>query len=178
MEREAVMNRSMKLAAGLLVATAVAAAAAKFDAHQLAAGFYYDLGPDALDVSKYPQAQRDGYKVFAETCSKCHTLARPLNSPLTSEQDWRRYMRRMHGKTKSAPGTSFTPVQAGAILDFLVYDAKVRKLDGKAAFAAQTKRLKDEFREAKAESARLQSERDAKAARQYDDHAGATPHPQ
>ena len=39
-----------------------------------------DKGPDKIDVSAYPAPQQAAYKVFSAKCSKCHTIARPLNT--------------------------------------------------------------------------------------------------
>ena len=41
---------------------------------------------DGLDVSQYPQDIQDAYKVFAVRCSRCHTLARPLNARIQDPQ--------------------------------------------------------------------------------------------
>ncbi len=40
-----------------------------------------DKGPAEIDVSKYPAEQQSNYNTFAKKCSKCHTLARAINSP-------------------------------------------------------------------------------------------------
>src|ERR1051325_8379280 len=41
--------------------------------------FYYDLGPDAVDVARYPKKIRKESLPFQAVCSGCHTPARPLN---------------------------------------------------------------------------------------------------
>ncbi len=48
-----------------------------------------DKGPDKLDVSAYPAEIQAGYKVFSSKCTKCHTLARPINTAMTHDE-WER----------------------------------------------------------------------------------------
>ncbi len=88
-----------------------------------------DKGPDKLDVSAYPPATQQGYKLFAEKCSKCHTLARPLNTSMTKE-DWNRYVKRMMHK----PNSGISDKQGKEIFDFLVYDQTNRKDKNPKAF--------------------------------------------
>ncbi|MFI5345405.1 MAG: hypothetical protein ACHQ51_03420 [Elusimicrobiota bacterium] len=117
-----------------------ASAAAKAARH-----FYYDAGPETVDIFSYPKAQQGNYAVFAHSCSQCHTLARPINSPYITRGDWSRYVSAMHVKAKARGGPSFSPDEAKLIIDFLVYDAKIRKVEHKAAFAVLTKDLKKKF---------------------------------
>ena len=56
-----------------------------------------DKGPDKVNVSSYPAEQQKGYKVFTDKCSKCHTIARPINTTMTKEE-WSRYVKRMMHK--------------------------------------------------------------------------------
>ena len=49
-----------------------------------------DKGPDKIDVSAYPAPMQAAYKVFATKCSKCHTIARPINTMMT-RAEWERY---------------------------------------------------------------------------------------
>jgi len=87
--------------------------------------FPYDKGPDKIDVSKYPKEQQENYKVFAKKCSKCHTLARPINAPLALPEEWEAYVNKMVKKKRSGvDGKS-----AKKIIDFLTYDSSVRKKD-------------------------------------------------
>src|SRR4029079_2125203 len=51
----------------------------------------WDKGVDKIDVSKYPAAVKDNYKVFARLCSNCHTLARAVNCDFVLDDDWERY---------------------------------------------------------------------------------------
>ena len=83
-----------------------------------------DKGPDKIDVSGYPAPTQAAYKLFSSKCSKCHTIARPLNT-MMQRDEWERYVKRMMHK----PGSMITQNSAKKIYDFLVYDASVRKKD-------------------------------------------------
>src|ERR1035441_7766811 len=76
-----------------------------------------DKGPDKINGSSYPAEQQKGYKVFAEKCSKCHTIARPINTTMT-QPEWSRYVKRMMHKPNSGIGDS----QGKTIYEFLAYD--------------------------------------------------------
>lgn len=150
----------------LLIAAATAAfAAGKLTERERGARFWYDLGPEAVDVSGYPQKQQESYRLFAGKCSQCHTLARPINSPLTERKDWRRYVRRMHAKIEASSQASFSADEQARIVDFLVFDAKARKLDGKGDFAKQAAALKARFDEVKAQRKAEQQDEDQRKAR-------------
>ncbi|MBI3553388.1 MAG: hypothetical protein HY077_12910 [Elusimicrobia bacterium] len=155
------MNNHWRLLAVVLPA-GLAWAGEKFTAEQLKARFYYDLGPATLDVSSYPKRKQENYGVFARNCSQCHTLARPINAPIVKREDWRRYVRRMHLKTKAATGTDFSKTDGEEIVSFLAFDSKLRKVHGKAAFDAQTAQLKKLFEDVTAERSRRQQEQDQK----------------
>jgi len=88
-----------------------------------------DKGPDKLDVSAYPPAQQAAYKLFASKCSKCHTIARPLNT-MMKRDEWERYVKRMMHKPNSGIGDS----QGKQIFDFVVYDQAERKDKNPKAF--------------------------------------------
>lgn len=59
-----------------------------------------DKGPDKVDVSAFPADVQSAYLTFATNCSKCHTLARPINTDMTAGQ-WNRYVSRMLNKKDS-----------------------------------------------------------------------------
>ncbi|OGS04726.1 MAG: hypothetical protein A3G41_00340 [Elusimicrobia bacterium RIFCSPLOWO2_12_FULL_59_9] len=84
--------------------------------------FPWDGGPDSIDVSNYPQEQQANYKTFAKKCSKCHTLARPINAPYGA-QEWEPYVGKMRKKKRSGLDAK----SAGKIIEFLKYDSSVRK---------------------------------------------------
>ena len=121
---------------------------------ELSARFPYDLGPSTVDVSKYPKNIREEYKVFLAVCSACHTPARPLNSPMTSPADWTRFVHRMHVKSQDR-GFSLDPEDEKKIVDFLVYDSRVRKIDRKREFNARQEALKTIYQQVTKERDRL-----------------------
>lgn len=86
-----------------------------------------DLGRAWIDVGSYPAEQRRAYSLFAQKCSKCHTLARPINSSLTSD-DWLAYVARMGRK----PGSGISPGDGDVILSFLVFDSARRERSASA----------------------------------------------
>ena len=88
-----------------------------------------DKGPDKIDVSAYPAAQQANYKLFAGKCSKCHTIARPLNTVMTKDE-WSRYVKRMMHK----PNSGISDTQGKQIFDFVVYDQTERKDKNPTAF--------------------------------------------
>jgi cytochrome c5 len=83
----------------------------------------YDKGPAKIDVSKYPPDMKAKYKVFTDKCSKCHTIARPINCEFALEDEWERYIKRMMNKA----GSIISPADGKQIFEFLVYDSKTRK---------------------------------------------------
>ena len=99
--------------------------------------FKADSGPAFIDVSSYPAEMQKKYHIFVNTytkfefrfisifvnkCSRCHTLARPINSGFTAEQ-WPSYVQKMKLKT----GSGLTDKTANQITDFLIFDANNRK---------------------------------------------------
>lgn len=112
-----------------------------------AARFYSDLGPAAVDVSGYPRKQQESYKLFLAVCGACHGTARPLNSPYVGADSWKRFVRRMHVKMESRAILPSAEDER-RILDFLVYDSQVRKLDKGVEFQAQQEKLRKRFGEA------------------------------
>jgi hypothetical protein len=88
-----------------------------------------DKGPSKIDVSKYPPEQQKAYKLFSEKCSKCHTLARPINTTMT-QPEWERYVKRMMHK----PNSGISNNQGKEIYEFLLYDQINRKDKNPSAF--------------------------------------------
>jgi hypothetical protein len=72
---------------------------------------------DRVDVSSYPPDIQAAYAVFAVRCSRCHTLARPLNAHISDPQHWIRYVTRM----RRQPGSGINASNADIILRFLLY---------------------------------------------------------
>ena len=83
----------------------------------------YDKGPAKINVSKYPPDMQARYKVFADKCSKCHTLARAINCEFVLDEEWERYVKRMMRKG----GSLISPDEGKQIFEFLVYDSMTRK---------------------------------------------------
>jgi len=88
-----------------------------------------DKGPDKVDVAAYPPKIQAAYKLFAGKCSKCHTIARPINTMMT-RAEWERYVKRMMHK----PNSGISDNQGKDIFDFLVYDQTERKDKNPKAF--------------------------------------------
>ncbi|MBI2385537.1 MAG: hypothetical protein HYV14_05945 [Elusimicrobia bacterium] len=109
-----------------------------------AALFYSDLGPDSVDVSSYPPERRRDYEAYARLCSRCHTLARSINAPYAERAWWEFYLASMrmrahfHGEPLSKDDTR-------AVLDFLEYDSRERKLAQAPRFEALKKELERRF---------------------------------
>jgi hypothetical protein len=75
-----------------------------------------DDGPDRIDISAYPPAQQKRYTIFTVKCSKCHPVARPINSRFDAA-DWKRYMKKMIRR----PNSGINEEQAVEIYEFLKY---------------------------------------------------------
>ncbi len=88
-----------------------------------------DKGPDKIDVSAYPAPQQAAYKVFATKCSKCHTIARPINTMMKTDE-WSRYVKRMMHK----PNSGISDTQGKQIFEFITYDQAQRKDKNPKAF--------------------------------------------
>jgi hypothetical protein len=78
---------------------------------------------DTLDVSSYPPDMRAAYKVFSVRCSRCHTLARPLNARIHDPQHWERYVARM----RLNPASGINAKNGDIIIRFLVYYMQQRQ---------------------------------------------------
>lgn len=137
--------RSRRVLSGLAV---LAAAAAVFATDRASRDvlFYSDLGPETIDVSAYPAQQRENYAVYARACSRCHGLARSINAPYVARGWWEFYMTNMRLRGNLA-GRPFSKEETKAVLDFLDYDSRVRKVEHAADFEKSTRELKRRFDE-------------------------------
>jgi hypothetical protein len=72
-------------------------------------------GLSGTQVRALPDEVREAYELFSIRCSRCHTLARPLNSGITNPRHWRLYVRRM----QRMPGSGISRRDAERILVFL-----------------------------------------------------------
>jgi hypothetical protein len=70
---------------------------------------------EGLEARAVPDDQQADYLVFAQRCSKCHSLARPLNSGITSDEYWRMYVERM----RRQPASGISEADTVPILRFL-----------------------------------------------------------
>lgn len=107
--------------------------------------YYADLGPDEIDVAAYPLEQRRAYALFREACAGCHTLARAVNSPVESRLYWRFHLDRMNLHSRFRHRKTLTADEKKSLLDFLEYDARVRKVQDKQRFDEQTEELRRRF---------------------------------
>jgi hypothetical protein len=81
---------------------------------------------EGLDPATLPENVRADYAVFAQRCSKCHSLARPLTSGIDDDEYWAMYVARMRRQPASGISLEDTVV----VLRFLHYfseDAKAKK---------------------------------------------------
>ena len=91
---------------------------------------------EGLDISTLPANVHADYQVFAQRCSKCHSLARPLESGITNDSYWAEYVERM----RRQPGSGISPADVTPILRFLHYyasDQRRRRHAGEAADGGQ-----------------------------------------
>jgi hypothetical protein len=105
--------------------------------------YFTDLGPDSIDVSSYPEAQRANYESFARTCARCHTLARAVNAPAESRLQWRFHLARMSLHSRLRHEGRIPKEQYQAALDFLDYDGRTRR--STKVFATRTEELRRRF---------------------------------
>jgi hypothetical protein len=70
---------------------------------------------DGLDRTKVPTEIAADYDVFAQRCSKCHSLARPLDSGIRDDGWWARYVARM----RRMPSSGISEGDSAPILRFL-----------------------------------------------------------
>lgn len=78
--------------------------------------FQADKGPGYVDVSSFPVPIQERYGLFSRKCSKCHTLARPINTNFSNAK-WKRYVKRMSNK----PDSGISPTTGKKIYQFLKY---------------------------------------------------------
>ena len=78
---------------------------------------------EGLNVASLPPDVRPDYELFAERCSKCHSLARPLESGITDDVFWREYVERM----RRQPSSGISPADEERILHFLHYYSLEKK---------------------------------------------------
>jgi hypothetical protein len=72
---------------------------------------------EGWDRANLPADVRADYEVFAQRCSKCHSLARPLNSGISDDNYWIMYVARM----RRQPESGISLEDSRVILRFLHY---------------------------------------------------------
>lgn len=78
-------------------------------------------------MSTLPPTVVPDYEVFAARCSKCHSLARPLQSGITDDAFWAKYVERM----RRQPSSGISHGDVTVILRFLhYYSEEQRKARG------------------------------------------------
>ncbi len=75
-----------------------------------------DKGPGKVDVSDYSAKMQKYYKIYSKRCSKCHPLARSINTRMAPDA-WKRYVRRMANRE----GSGIPPKDARRIYFYLKY---------------------------------------------------------
>jgi hypothetical protein len=81
---------------------------------------------ESLDPSKMPEGVRADYALFAQRCSKCHSLARPLSANISDDAQWVLYVNRM----RRQPGSGISLEDQDVILRFLRwYAADLRRIE-------------------------------------------------
>jgi hypothetical protein len=79
-------------------------------------------GKASGDISSYPSEVQKQHKVFAEKCSRCHDLTRPLTARYTGEAQWKDLVERMARR----PGAGISRRDRATITAFLVYHERAR----------------------------------------------------
>ena len=90
----------------------------------LSGGFIACSAAQEPEAAALPPNQYSDYLVFAQRCSKCHSLARPLNSGIDSDEYWKLYVERM----RRQPASGISVADTVPILRFLhAYSVEQRK---------------------------------------------------
>ena len=90
---------------------------------------------EGLDRTKLPEDVTSDYDLFARKCSKCHSLARPLQSGISDDEQWVMYVNRM----RRQPGSGINYDDQEHILRFLRYvAAELRVKQGKSGPTSAT----------------------------------------
>ncbi len=108
-----------------------------YHAAEKKASFAADKGSKTVDVSEYSEEMQEYYKAYSRRCSKCHTLARSINTRLSTSA-WKRYVKRMANRE----GSGIPPKDAKKIYLYLKY--REQKLAADAASNSDDKKLSEE----------------------------------
>lgn len=77
-------------------------------------------------IKTFPAEVRESYQLFANRCSRCHTLSRPLNANINDYDHWATYVARMRRHS----GSGISRKDAKDILIFLGYYVQERTKSG------------------------------------------------
>ena len=89
---------------------------------------------EGLTSASVPEDLKSEYALFAQRCSKCHSLSRALNNGDHDSLYWERYVTRM----RRQPASGIAPEDEPPILRFLnYYSAQLRAENQQDAGAAQ-----------------------------------------
>jgi len=88
---------------------------------------------DGVDAATLPLELRADYAVFADRCSKCHALSRPLSSGIVDDAFWVRYVERM----RLQPASGISPEDVAPILRFLHHYAEEQRRQKQRAEAVK-----------------------------------------
>ncbi|MBI3950836.1 MAG: hypothetical protein HY314_10335 [Acidobacteria bacterium] len=83
-----------------------------------------DRGLDRVAPEKlgaFPAEMQQRYQLFSQKCSKCHTLARPLNAKFHG-LEWQKYVKRMMRR----PGSEIAEAEGREIYQFLKFYSENR----------------------------------------------------
>ena len=90
----------------------------------LSGGFIACSAAQEPEAAALPPNVYADYLVFAQRCSKCHSLARPLNSGIDTDEYWALYVERM----RRQPASGISVADTVPILRFLhAYSIEQRK---------------------------------------------------
>jgi hypothetical protein len=142
-------------AALLFVPALLAESSAEKRLRELSVPFYFDLGPDSIDVRDYPKKRRKQYETFVRRCSGCHTLSRAINTPMRGKEEWEYYVYRMRLYSLSEKERRIQKAELEDVLSFLVYDSRIRKVKRGDDFEELDRRLRRKFRELHRERIKL-----------------------
>ena len=74
-------------------------------------------GLTGSQIASIPKDLVANYTLFSKRCSRCHTLSRPINAPISSARHWKAYVNRM----RLNPSSGISPKDAQRIVMFLDY---------------------------------------------------------
>jgi hypothetical protein len=72
---------------------------------------------EGLDPNAVPPAMRADYELFADRCTRCHSISRSLSARVHDRAHWVNYVERM----RRQPGAMITAEEGERIVGFLVW---------------------------------------------------------